>query len=160
MELLHQVIILHAGKRNGRLGCISEQRYVCLPQHNTAATAAISEYCSLQYQYPISVQYLLSKVLVNHPVYILVPGAMTMLMACMVSYGLLSSEGCIQQHVIGIAGATFTDLGAANHGNCSETDFQESYRIHVGSTVAMMQVSQHSHLKLLINPQPTFLPQG
>ena len=40
------------------------------------------------------------------------------------------------------AGATFTDLGAANHGNCSEVDFQESYSIHVGSTVAMMQVSQ------------------
>ena len=43
-----------------------------------------------------------------------------------------------------IAGATFTDLGAANHGNCSEVDFQESYSIHVGSTVAMMQVSPRS----------------
>lgn len=51
-----------------------------------------------------------------------------------------------------IAGATFTDLGAANHGNCSEIDFQESYNIHVGSTVAMMQVRHHS---LLIPLQST-----
>ena len=42
-----------------------------------------------------------------------------------------------------IAGATFTDLGAANHGNRSEVDFQESYNIHVGSTVVMMQVRPH-----------------
>ena len=38
------------------------------------------------------------------------------------------------------AGATFTDLGAANHGNCSTVDFLESYNIHVASTVAMIQV--------------------
>lgn len=46
--------------------------------------------------------------------------------------------------LIGIAGATFTDLGAAERGNRSDIDFQENYNIHIGSTVAMMQVSQHS----------------
>ena len=44
-----------------------------------------------------------------------------------------------QQHEL-LAGATFTEVGAANHGNCSELDFQESYKIHVASTVATTQV--------------------
>ena len=52
----------------------------------------------------------------------------------MLSHGLPSYwTGTQSPMLINIAGATFTDIGAANFGNCSETDFQESYSIHVGS---------------------------